>query len=81
MMNVSRDELLETLLALPPSEREEIVRELVFSLEGEVDADHESAWVHELKRRLAEVDSGKVELLDWADVRARIEEKLRSPRG
>lgn len=44
--------------------------------EQQVDPDHAEAWIPELKRRLAEVDSGSVELMDWDQVRARIEERL-----
>ena len=34
--------------------------------------DVEAAWSEEIKRRLAEVDAGTVELIPWEDVRAEL---------
>jgi putative addiction module component (TIGR02574 family) len=34
--------------------------------------DVESAWSEEIKRRLTEIDAGKVELIPWEEVRAEL---------
>ena len=34
--------------------------------------DVEAAWSEEIKRRLAEVDAGTVELIPWEEVRAEL---------
>jgi putative addiction module component (TIGR02574 family) len=34
--------------------------------------DVESAWSDEIKRRLAEIDAGTVELIPWEEVRAEL---------
>ena len=52
------DQLKVRLAALTPRERAEIARFLLESLEGGEDADWETAWETELKRRSAEIDAG-----------------------
>ncbi len=45
-------------------------------MEGNVeevcDPDVEAAWSEEIKRRLAEIDAGIVELIPWEEVRAEL---------
>jgi len=79
IMTDMRPELLDELRSLPVEERIEL---LVASLDEQqqADPDHAEAWIAELKRRIAEVDSGAVKLMDWAQVRARVEERLRTGR-
>ena len=36
------------------------------------ESDLEAAWSEEIKRRLAEIDAGTVELIPWEDVRAEL---------
>lgn len=74
-----RPELLDELRSLPIEERIEL---LVASLDEQqqTDPDHAEAWIAELKRRFADIDSGAVKLMDWAQVRARIEERVRTGR-
>lgn len=45
---------------------------LLESLETEMDEDVEAAWREELKRRADDVKSGRVELVAWEDVKARL---------
>jgi len=42
------------------------------SLDTEVDDDAEAAWAVEVNRRLAELDSGEVKTIPWAEVRRRL---------
>ena len=42
------------------------------SLDTDVDEDAESAWATEVNRPLAELDSGTVKTIPWAEVRRRL---------
>ena len=68
--------VLEAALALDPSERARLAKQLLTSLEP-ADADAERLWRDEIKKRLDELDAGTVPLEDWDVVRAR----LRAIRG
>jgi len=48
-------------LKLSPPERARLARRLIASLDDEVDADAEVAWVREAERRLDELRQGKVQ--------------------
>jgi len=45
---------------------------LLESLEHEVDEDVEPAWQEEIKRRLAELDAGTVQMVSWDEVKAKL---------
>ena len=45
---------------------------LLVSLDTEVDEDAEAAWATELNRRVAELDSGAVKTIPWAEIRRRL---------
>jgi putative addiction module component (TIGR02574 family) len=45
---------------------------LIETLDPLPEADVEAAWSEEIKRRLAEVDAGTVELIGWEEVRAEL---------
>jgi len=49
---------------------------LIESLEAEPDADVEAAWSDEIKRRVADIDSGNVETIPWEEVRRRLLDRL-----
>ena len=68
--------VLEAALALDPSERARLAKQLLTSLEP-ADADAERLWRDEIKRRLDELAAGTAPLEDWDVVRAR----LRAVRG
>ena len=59
---MSRDasEILKEALALPPEARAALADYLWDSLDSEVDPDVEESWRHEVRRRLAQLDSGAV---------------------
>ena len=65
-----RKEILAAALALEPAERATLARELLESLEEPVTVDVELAA--DLRRRIAEIESGKVQAISWAEVKARI---------
>ncbi|HYV40883.1 MAG TPA: addiction module protein [Thermoanaerobaculia bacterium] len=76
-MSTTTDELLETALKLPSRDRARLAGELIASLDGPPDEGAEEAWAAEIERRAAEVDSGKVKLLDWETVRDRAKRESR----
>ncbi len=67
-------EILREALSLPAATRAAMAGQLIQSLETDVDEDAETAWDAELSRRLAEIDSGAVVLVPWAEARRRIAE-------
>jgi putative addiction module component (TIGR02574 family) len=71
-MKQNIDEILKEALKLPPEARAALAGTLLDSLDDIVDRDAESAWEAEIVTRLREIDEGKVNLVPWAEARARI---------
>jgi putative addiction module component (TIGR02574 family) len=69
-----RDKVRSEALSLPVSERAELARELLESLDGE-DADAAEAWAREIERRQDESLSGQAEVLDYHTVMAGLRTK------
>jgi putative addiction module component (TIGR02574 family) len=67
-------EILKDALALPPDARAALAGSLLDSLDTEVDEDAEAAWAAEVNWRAAELDSGAVTTIPWAEVRRRLAE-------
>jgi len=68
-MLASIAELESQALQLPPEERVRLADRLLTSLSD--DASVDEAWAAEIARRLAELDSGAVELVPYAEAMAR----------
>jgi putative addiction module component (TIGR02574 family) len=70
-MNIVTKSLLDQALALPASDRGDLAAALIESL-GDEDAiaeeDIEAAWADEIRRRVADIDSGKTKMLSWEEV-------------
>jgi putative addiction module component (TIGR02574 family) len=49
---------------------------LIESLEGEPEPGVEAAWLAEIERRVADVESGTVETIPWEDIRRRLLDRL-----
>ena len=63
-------QVYEAAMALPEDERAELASRLLESLSGEGSPSRlHPAWAEELRRRLAQVDSGEVTPLPWAEVK------------
>ena len=75
---MSRDagEILKEALALPPEARAALADSLWESIDTEVDPDAEEAWRHEIRRRVADLDSGAVVAVPWSEARSRLLAKL-----
>ena len=69
-MVASAKELFETALKLNDQERAELVNLLLASLDIETEDGVEASWFEEISRRVAELDSGTVQAIGWAQVQA-----------
>ncbi|HEV3456590.1 MAG TPA: addiction module protein [Thermoanaerobaculia bacterium] len=76
-MSISAETLLDSALKLPSEDRARIAAELIASLDGIPEAGVEAAWDAEVERRVAQVDQGEVELLDWNDVKVNVAQALK----
>jgi putative addiction module component (TIGR02574 family) len=65
-------EILKDALALPIEARAALAGSLLESLDAEVDENVEADWAAEITRRVAELDSGAVKTIPWAEVRRRL---------
>jgi putative addiction module component (TIGR02574 family) len=70
------EELSRKARTLPAEERARLAEELLASLSGAPDADVEAAWDEEIRRRLEEVESGRVQLVPAAEVFAEVRRLL-----
>jgi putative addiction module component (TIGR02574 family) len=69
--------ILKKALALPPEARAAIADSLLESLDAfPHDEGVEEAWSKEIKRRIDDIDSGKVQLIPYEEVRRRLIERL-----
>ena len=69
--------LREELLTLSVSERRELAEELCEELDDEsLDPAWEQAWSQEVERRLADVNAGKVALIDADEVHSSLRAEL-----
>ncbi len=64
------ERLLQEAMQLTSDERELLAVELFASLEKE--PGYDEAWEAEIRRRIGDVDSGKSQLAEWDDVKARL---------
>ncbi|MDH4073669.1 MAG: addiction module protein [Gammaproteobacteria bacterium] len=60
--------LQEEIRRLSAAEKEEVLRTLLEELDGPPDPDVESAWLKEVERRAAELDSGQVQCVPADEV-------------
>ena len=66
-------DLLKKALALPAEARAALAGSLLESLDDDPpEAGVEAAWDEEIKRRIEEIDSGKVQMIPYEEVRRRI---------
>jgi putative addiction module component (TIGR02574 family) len=70
-------DLLKKALALPPEARAALAGSLLESLDDTVDESAEEEWNKEIARRIAELDSGKVKPIPWAEARRQISAVLK----
>ncbi len=68
--------LLEKALSLTVEEQEALADSLTSNLGGKVEEGVLAAWDDEIKRRVAELDSGTAKAVPWTEVRQRNLAKL-----
>lgn len=71
-MSTAFDQVLQAALTLSPQARADLVDSLIATLDTDENAPLDHAWLAEIERRSAEIDSGAVQLLTWAEVRKRV---------
>lgn len=69
-------QLLEQALSLSVEEQEALADSLISSLAGKVDEGVLAAWDEEIKKRIADLDSGRAKTVPWTEVRNRNLAKL-----
>jgi putative addiction module component (TIGR02574 family) len=72
-MSPNAQRLLDEARQLPPDERDWLAECLLIDDESVSAIDVESAWGEEIKRRLDEIDSGKVKMIPLEDVLAEMD--------
>ena len=65
-------DLLKKALELPPEARAALASSLFESLDDQVDPIAEEEWKLEIARRIADLDSGKVAPISWAEARRQV---------
>jgi hypothetical protein len=65
-MNEDDRDLIREALELPPEARAALAGILIESLDEQVDAGAEAAWIEEIARRARELDQGLVEGVPWS---------------
>jgi putative addiction module component (TIGR02574 family) len=65
-------QLYDRAMYLNEEARAELIGMLLESLEIRSDEGVEAAWLKEIERRVAELDSGAVESVPWTEVRSRV---------
>lgn len=75
-MSSTLAELKEQAAQLPERERAELALSLIESLDEPADEDVEEAWRIEIERRVAQVESGEVQLIPGDEVFARLRRRL-----
>jgi putative addiction module component (TIGR02574 family) len=70
------EEIFRDAMALPPDVRAELTERLVASLANDVSPEITTAQLAEVRRRIAEVDSGEVALIPGDEALARVRSLL-----
>lgn len=85
LRGMSRQSVLADGLSLPPEERARLIGQLIDSLEEpgqELDpASWEDAWIPELNRRIAALETGRTRTIPAETVFAKLRERLDSKAG
>jgi putative addiction module component (TIGR02574 family) len=75
-MTKTAEAVLADALRLDIDARAELAAELLASLDGPTDPDAEAAWMAEIERRVAAIESGSAKLEPWDEVKRRIEREI-----
>jgi hypothetical protein len=73
------EKLYQDALALPAERRVELTERLVASLADDVPAEIQRAHIDEVRKRIAQVECGEVQLIPGDEALARVRNVLTSP--
>ena len=76
LMSTKMESLLVELLGLPASSRAMLAKQLLTSLKEDGPPELEGRWIEVIKRRVAEIDEGKVECIPAEEVFRELREEL-----
>ena len=71
-MPMTLDQIIEEASHLPREQMAEVVDRLTIALHTDIDPELETAWKQEIRRRLAELESGQVQAIPGDVVSSRI---------
>lgn len=74
-MSSTTEEVLSAALALPDGDRLELVEALIASLQPADQPPFDDSWREVIRRRSAELRSGAVNPIPWAEVKRQAREK------
>ena len=74
-MNTQSQQLLQSALALPETDRAQIAASLIHSLDGERSEDVDAAWAAEIEHRIQSIDNGEIKLTTSEYLEARGDRK------
>ena len=74
-MNATREQIVDAALALPDDDRLELVETLIASLQPADRPPFDESWREVIRRRSAELLSGQVAGVPWAEVKRQSREK------
>ena len=74
-MTASVDDILQQALALPDSERAQLVDALIATFAPEDAAPLDDTWLAEINRRSDEYDAGGVQPITWDEVKERARQR------
>ena len=70
-MTLTAEQLLTSALELPDAERLELIEALIDSVQAPDRPPFDESWREVIRKRSAELSSGRVALAPWADVKQR----------
>lgn len=76
-MTADFKEIQQSALELDKKDRAELAKNLISSLDQEIDENIDQAWIEEIKRRKAEIKSGKVNPISGKEVHQAARELLK----
>jgi hypothetical protein len=71
-MTPTAAKLFDEAILLPDSDRGDLAARLIESLDPQVDEGVEAAWSDEIRERMVDLQTGKVEPVSWAKARQMI---------
>ena len=75
-MTAEVSKLLQQALSLSVEEQEALADSLISNLGGKVDEGVLASWDEEIRKRIADLDSGRAKTIPWTEVRQRNLAKL-----